>query len=55
MALTAYLLIDTHPEKTLDVVQILRDSKLFKAVDPVRGPCDVIAVAEFPTNRACDD
>jgi DNA-binding Lrp family transcriptional regulator len=46
MAAKAFVLIETAPGKTKDVVHILAKSPGVKSVDAVTGPYDIIAVIE---------
>ncbi|MBI2848664.1 MAG: Lrp/AsnC family transcriptional regulator [Chloroflexi bacterium] len=55
MAITTYILIETAADKTKDVVTALRNTKLFKAVDAITGPFDIIAIAECPDLNTVGD
>ncbi len=46
MAARAYVLIETKPENTKDVVRALGKLKGLKEVNVVTGPYDIIAVVE---------
>ncbi len=46
MAAKAFVLIETAPGKTKEVVNILTKSQGVKSVDAVTGPYDIIAVIE---------
>lgn len=46
MAAKAFVLIETAPGKTKEVVNILAKSQGVKSVDAVTGPYDIIAIIE---------
>ena len=52
---TAYILIEAHPGKALELVQVIKDISGVQKVDLVTGPYDIIVFAGAPDLKTLGD